>query len=113
MNLKLHFFWIAAHTTMKKCRVNGKPAGCRLVCPLTDAVGHFDWLGLAEHGHATVALLVLGASPVLVWILGHGGDIGRKSFLCAFGLLQAQNVWSLLTHPLEGRNTGRTTSYRC
>lgn len=67
---------------------------------LTDAVGDFDGLGLAEHGHAAVALLLVRAGPVLVRVLGHGGDVGRQRLLRTLCFLQAQDVGTLLTDPL-------------
>ena len=70
---------------------------------LTNAIGDFDGFGLAEHGHTTVTLLLIRHSPVLVRVLGHRGDISREGFLSTLCLLQAQNIWILLAHPLEER----------
>ena len=77
---------------------------------LTDAVGDVDGLRLAEHGHAAVTIL-LRAQPVLVGELGHGGDLRRERLLVTLGLLETQDVWGLLAHPL-GRRGNRERDQR-
>lgn len=69
---------------------------------LTDAISDFHGFRLAEHGDAAVTLLVVRACPVLVRILGHGGDVSGERLLSTLCLLQAQNVWILLPDPLQG-----------
>lgn len=68
---------------------------------LTNAIRDFEGFRLAEHGHTAVTLLVVWSGPVLVRILGHRGDVSREGLLCTLCLLQAQDIWILLTHPLD------------
>lgn len=70
---------------------------------LTNSIRHFNGFSFAQHGHTAVPLLVIGYSPVLMGILGHWGDLGRKSFFWALCFLKAQNIWGLLAHPLRNK----------
>lgn len=70
----------------------------------TNAVGDAERFSFAEQSHPAVALLGAGAGPVLVGILGHLPHLGGQQLLCTLGLLQAQYVGVLLTHPLQGES---------
>lgn len=73
----------------------------------TNAICDIDGLCLAKHGHPTVALLFLRACPVLVGKLGHRSYLCRQGLLSALSLLQTNNIWGLLTHPLVQKKIGQ------